>query len=448
MSMYISGIASGIDTDAWIEAVMALERRPITQLQQRKNTLQQQKDTWRDINNRLNNLSSRLSDLRLSSTFHGRSATSSDASVVTVSAGTAAMPGRYEIKVLQLAQAHRVASDKFDPDTARGLNGTIQINGVEVTIEEDDALTDIARKINEANARVTANVIDGRLVIKATETNQEIAFVGGGGVLTGLGIWELKDGTYQPKHELQAPQAAVFELDGLEITRNTNTISDVLQGVTLTLQGEGGAVVEVQHDINRVIDRVRAFVDQYNSVQAFISEKTAKGQMLQGDALLIRIQTQLRQEATAPVQGSGVPYNQLAMIGVTVDRHGTMLLDEAKLRAALREDPDAVHRLFAATPENDGFTGVAVRMGERLEMWLRTNGGTLASRQQMFDARMQDIDRSIERLEARLELREQTLRRQFVALEEVMSAFQTQAMWLEGQLQQLNAFTAYQARRR
>ncbi|MFS8543387.1 MAG: hypothetical protein LOD91_06050, partial [Limnochordales bacterium] len=76
MSMYISGIASGLDTDAWIEAVMALERRPITQLQQRKNALQQQKDAWRDINTRLNNLSSRLSDLRLSTTFLNRTATS------------------------------------------------------------------------------------------------------------------------------------------------------------------------------------------------------------------------------------------------------------------------------------------------------------------------------------------------------------------------------------
>src|SRR5690606_28981075 len=127
--MYISGIASGLDTDKWIEAVMALERRPITQLQQRKTTLQQQRDAWRDINTRLNNLSSRLSDLRLSTT-------------------------------------------------------------------------------------------------------------------------------------------------------------------------------EVQHDVDRVIERVKAFVDQYNSVQNFIKEKTGDGGVLQGDVLLGRIQFQLRQLATARVDGA------------------------------------------------------------------------------------------------------------------------------------------------
>ncbi|HEY8417198.1 MAG TPA: flagellar filament capping protein FliD [Limnochordales bacterium] len=445
MSMYISGIASGIDTDAWIEAVMALERRPITQLQQRKNTLQQQKDAWRDINTRLNNLSSRLSDLQLSSTYLSRTATSSDTGVLTVSAGTAAAPGRYKIEVVQLAQAHRVASDQFDPEKALGLNGTIRINGQAITIAAGDTLTVIAQKINEAGAGVSATIIDGRLVITASEMNKAIQFVGGGGVLTGLGILS---GSGQLKHELQAPQAAKIIVDGLEVTRASNTINDVLPGVTLTLQDTGETVVVVQHDVNRAVERIRAFVDQYNSVQSFISDKTGKGQILQGDVLLQRIQAQLRQDATAPVNGQGLPYNQLALIGISVDRHGTMTLDEAKLRAALNEDPDAVRRLFAATPEEDGFAGVAVRLRDRLEMWLQTSGGALVSRQQMFDARMQDIDRSIERLEERLALREQTLRRQFVALEEVMSAFQVQSTWLEGQLQQLSAFAAYQSRRR
>ncbi|HLT58089.1 MAG TPA: flagellar filament capping protein FliD, partial [Limnochordales bacterium] len=429
MSMYISGIASGLDTDAWIEAVMALERRPITQLQQRKNALQQQKDAWRDINSRLNNLSSRLSDLRLSSTFLNRTAASSNTDVLTVSAGTGAIPGHYEITIEQLAQAHRVRSDQFEPDAAVGVGGTIKINGVEIDIDAKDTIADVARKINEKDSKVLATVVDGHLVLTAAETNQKIEFEKSD-VLVELGILDDngQDGDPVPKHELQSPQEAVIWVDGIRVTRDSNTISDVIQGVTLTLKETGTVTVEVRHDVNRVVDRVRAFVDQYNSVQSFISDKTSRGQILQGDVLLSRIQMELRQLTMAPVLGS----DGLAMIGITIDRHGTMSLDEAKLRAVLEEDPEAVHRLFAATQEEDGFDGVAVRLGQRLEQWLRSNEGLLASRQQLFDDRMKDIDRSIERLEARLELREQTLRRQFIALEEVLSAFQTQAMWLEG----------------
>src|SRR5690606_10883280 len=199
--------------------------------------------------------------------------------------------------------------------------------------------------------------------------------------------------------ELQSPQEAVIWVygivDGIRVTRDSNTISDVIQGVTLTLKETGTVTVEVRHDVNRVVDRVRAFVDQYNSVQSFISDKTSRGQILQGDVLLSRIQMELRQLTMAPVLGS----DGLAMIGITIDRHGTMSLDEAKLRAVLEEDPEAVHRLFAATQEEDGFDGVAVRLGQRLEQWLRSNEGLLASRQQLFDDRMKDIDRSIERLE-------------------------------------------------
>jgi len=249
------------------------------------------------------------------------------------------------------------------------------------------------------------------------------------------------------KNLLQAPQEARIVVDGITVTRDSNTISDVLQGVTLTLKDVGTVTIEVQHDVDRVMERIKAFVDQYNSVQNFIKEKTGDGGVLQGDVLLGRIQFQLRQLATARVDGAPEPYNQLAMIGISVDRYGTMTLDEGKLRAALEADPDAVYRLFAGKLEEDNFEGVAVRMGKELEQWLRSNEGLLASRQQMFENRMKDIDRSIERLEARLELREQTLRRQFTRLEEVLAALQTQSAWLSAQLVQLSAFGSYQARR-
>src|SRR5690606_32059640 len=424
----------------WIEAVMALERRPITQLQQRKTTLQQQRDAWRDINSRLNNLSSRLSDLRLSTTFLNRTATSSDANVVSVSAGTAATPGRYQVQVVRLAQAHRLASERrFAQDETIGMSGQFEIafdgkNAV-ITVDSGDTLATLVQKINDADVGVTAKVIDGRLVLEANAMNKEIQLtdLSRGTVLLNLDI-----------RQVQAYQDAEFIVDGITINRDINTISDVIAGVTLTLKATGTVSIEVQHDVNLVIERIKAFVDQYNSAQNFIKEKTGDGGVLRGDVLLGRIQFQLRQLATARVDDAPEPYNQLAMIGISVDRYGTMTLDEAKLRAALEADPEAVHRLFA---EEKTFEGVAVRMGKELEQWLRSNEGLLASRQQMFENRMKDIDRSIERLEARRELREQALRRQFVRLEEVLAALQTQSAWLSAQLVQLSAFGSYQARR-
>ena len=108
-----------------------------------------------------------------------------------------------------------------------------------------------------------------------------------------------------------------------------------------------------------------------------------------------------------------------------------MTLNEAKLREALADDPEAVQKLFAAT-EHRRLRRRDRPAGIRFQAWLQAGDGLLAARQKMFGDRMKAIDDSIEQMERRLEIREQNLMRQFIALEEVMAVFQTQAMWLEG----------------
>src|SRR5690606_31459080 len=211
-----------------------------------------------------------------------------------------------------------------------------------IAVDSGDTLATLVQKINDADVGVTAKVIDGRLVLEANAMNKEIQLtdLSRGTVLRNLDI-----------REVQAYQDAELIVDRITINRDINTISDVIAGVTLTLKATGTVSIEVQHDVNLVIERVKAFVDQYNRVQNVIKEKTGDGGVLQGDVLLGRIQFQLRQLATARVrqlatarvdgapEPSPEPYNQLAMIGISVDRHGTMTLDEAKLRAALEADP-------------------------------------------------------------------------------------------------------------
>src|SRR5690606_13075758 len=231
---------------------------------------------------------------------------------------------RYQVQVVRLAQAHRLASERrFAQDETIGVSGQFEIafdgkNAV-ITVDSGDTLATLVQKINDADVGVTAKVIDGRLVLEANAMNKEIQLtdLSRGTVLLNLDI-----------RQVQAYQDAEFIVDGITINRDINTISDVIAGVTLTLKATGTVSIEVQHDVNLVIERVKAFVDQYNSVQNFIKEKTGDGGVLQGDVLLGRIQFQLRQLATARVrqlatarvdgapEPSPEPYNQLAMIGI------------------------------------------------------------------------------------------------------------------------------------
>lgn len=448
--MYISGIATGLDTETLVQQLMAIERRPLVLMQERKNLLQQQRDAWRDINTRLNNLRDRMAELSRTSLFEGRSAVSSAADVATASATRDAAEARYNIEVVQLAQSHRVASAKLEG--AIGYTGSTRLavgdrDPVVIEIDADDTVHTIAEKINEADVAVTARVIDGRLVIQADETGEAHQLKFEGELWWKLGITD-DDGEILDTAQLQSAQDAVFKIEGLTITRSSNKIDDVIEGVTFTLQGEGETVIDIKRDEAAVLDAVRKFVEQYNSTMSFIQSRSSDGGVLQGDTLLMRIAFQLRSDITARVGGAGLAYNQLAAVGISIDRHGTMTLNEAKLREALADDPEAVQKLFAATQDADGFDGVTARLESRFQAWLQAGDGLLAARQKMFGDRMKAIDDSIEQMERRLEIREQNLMRQFIALEEVMAAFQTQAMWLEGQINQLNLMTAASAQRR
>lgn len=448
--MYISGIATGLDTETLVQQLMAIERRPLVLMQERKNLLQQQRDAWRDINTRLNNLRDRMAELSRTSLFEGRSAVSSAADVATASATRDAAEARYNIEVVQLAQSHRVASAKLEG--AIGYTGSARLavgdrDPVVIEIDADDTVHTIAEKINEADVAVTARVIDGRLVIQADETGEAHQLKFEGELWRELGITG-DDGEILDTAQLQSAQDAVFKIEGLTIARSSNKIDDVIEGVTFTLQGEGETVIDIKRDEAAVLDAVRKFVEQYNSTMSFIQSRSSDGGVLQGDTLLMRIAFQLRSDITARVGGAGLAYNQLAAVGISIDRHGTMTLNEAKLREALADDPEAVQKLFAATQDADGFDGVTARLESRFQAWLQAGDGLLAARQKMFGDRMKAIDDSIEQMERRLEIREQNLMRQFIALEEVMAAFQTQAMWLEGQINQLNLMTAASAQRR
>lgn len=451
--MYISGIATGLDTETLVQQLMAIERRPLVLMQERKNLLQQQRDAWRDINTRLNNLRDRMAELSRTSLFEGRSAVSSAADVATASATRDAAEARYNIEVVQLAQSHRVASAKLEG--AIGYTGSAWLavgdqedqESVEIKIDDGDTVHTIAEKINEADVAVTARVIDGRLVIQADETGEAHQLKFEGALWWELGITD-GEGKILDTAQLQSAQDAVFKIEGLTIARSSNKIDDVIEGVTFTLQGEGETVIDIKRDEAAVLDAVRKFVEQYNSTMSFIQSRSSDGGVLQGDTLLMRIAFQLRSDITARVGGAGLAYNQLAAVGISIDRHGTMTLNEAKLREALADDPEAVQKLFAATQDADGFDGVTARLESRFQAWLQAGDGLLAARQKMFGDRMKAIDDSIEQMERRLEIREQNLMRQFIALEEVMAAFQTQAMWLEGQINQLNLMTAASAQRR
>lgn len=450
---YVSGIASGIDTEGLISQLMQIERRPIVLMRSRQSILEQRRDAYRDVNTRLRNLAETLNALTNSSTFQGRTLASSASDVVSGSANANALPGTYEVVVQQLAVAHRVRSSQHEggTETALEISGKALINGVEIEITADMTLTDIQRLINEADAGVTATILNDTLVLESKETGKDNAIVlqdvagseeaQGQGVLQSLGLLVEGDDGLEA-NTLRPAQDAKFTINGIEFERAGNSVTDAIAGVTLRLSSEGESTVTVRHDVQSVVQRIRAFVDQYNSTQSFIQGKTGKDAILQGDSTLNRLSASLQLFASdrVPVP-DGFDFNALSQIGISIDRNGVMSVDETKLRAAVESNPDQVHLLFAATESRDGFDGVAVRLRSFVRTYTETGTGIVSGRERMFQDQITALQDSMEAFERRLELREQNLIRQFIAMEKAMANAQTVSAALTNQILQLMTMT-------
>ncbi|PZM90498.1 MAG: hypothetical protein DIU79_14055 [Actinobacteria bacterium] len=444
MSLSIDGIASGLNTTELIEQLMQIERRPITQMQQRM-------DAWRDVNMRLANLETKLGNLLLSSTFEAIKATSSAPDAVTATARADAAVGTYRIVVKQVAKAQIVASASPLSTPASdplGLSGTVTVNGVAVTVDASMSLRDIASALNASEAGVRATIVDNRLVIEHKELGKPLDLVDSSaaadGVLKQLGILTQDQATGQwVANVIQHEQNAVIEVNGIEVTRPSNVIDDVVDGITFTIHDRGSdeertAVIEVAKDANDAVAKIKEVVDQINSALEFMASRLEKGAVLQGDATLIRLQSALRLELMERVD-TGTPYSTLSAIGLRFSREGRLEVDETKLREALEADAQAVYKLFAAdTKGGDAADGIARRLRDLIRSYTQT-GGVIASRREMFERQIKDIDASIERMEERLSRQEERLYRQFRAMEQALSALQTQSAWLQMQLVQMYA---------
>jgi len=453
----IMGLASGIDVNAAIDKLLALERIPITRMAERKSIYKQQQDAWRDINTRLSALDTRLTDLRLPSTFHGRVATSADDKIITATAGNLAMEGIYEIEIETKALAQRIASTKAVADytTEEAVVLTVTVGAgdpTEIAIAAGLDLSAIVKTINEAKAGVNATIIGGSLVLESAETgtNNLIQLEDGdSGFLNALNLYASEG---EPQlNTIQHAQDAELTINGIRVTSHSNNVKDAVHGVTFTLKDTGTTQVTVSPDIDSAVSKIKAFVDQYNSVMNFVGEKvkvtmTDAGDIgsvgtLQGDGTAYRLREALRFQTTSAVSGESIDpkINQLAVLGITTNREGILQIDESKLKKALGESPEEVAAFFNEKATN---------LKDFIKGYVAYGTGILAEKQESISKIMKDIDRQIERLEDRVARKEESLVRQFTALEKALSGFQSQSDWLSLQINQLSSWAPYNNRRK
>ncbi|MDX8391198.1 MAG: flagellar filament capping protein FliD [Mariprofundaceae bacterium] len=376
----ISGLIAGFDTKGAVDELLGAEKARIDSL-----TLKQSNET--DKQNELSKFNSMMQNLRNTSIamatttdfFSYTASLSSSSSVpasslLSVSGTNSVSIGSHSIKINKLALAQKESSSAPIQDSAAaaassdtsalGLSGSFTINGTSVTVTVADSIQDIAASINQLNtgssatgvsaAVIKAGTNDYRLVLSAGKTGAANGFTLAGADLSNaatLGKLNLS----VPSH-LQAEQDAQVVIDGLTITRASNSISDALTGVTMDLlQADSTTTLTMNVAVDTVALQANAqqFVDDYNAVQDYINgqyavdPKTGKNGLLAGEITLRSVQTALSGSLLQTVQGVASDRNSLVRIGVEPDSKGHLGINDTLFSTFLNSDPNAIRDVFA-----------------------------------------------------------------------------------------------------
>ncbi|POT54761.1 flagellar cap protein [Citrobacter amalonaticus] len=394
------GIGSGIDTAAMLEQIKLGEQSRLTPYTSLQSSYKSKVSAWGLISNSMSALQTNVGKL------NGEAFNTLTVSTNTSFSATATSDARadtHAVTVHQLATAHKIKTDAYESQDERlgeNTGGTrtmtiSQKDGSEMEVEladDETSLAQIAKAINRENGDVTASVQrtdDGyQLVLssKTTGTDGEISVNVEGddtlaGVLntTGGGDTGEDDSPGTGMKVVSAATDAKLTVDGSNYTRSSNTITDILDGVTLTLKAVTEAGEPEQLTLNKdnsaIESSVQEFVTQYNSLMGLTSSSSkyvpydssslsnnelattnSENGALMGDATLRGMVGELRSAVNGVYGNSDSTYRSLADIGIKIDAStGQMTLDEDKLKQAIADDADGIAFMFMGTEENPGL---------------------------------------------------------------------------------------------
>jgi flagellar hook-associated protein 2 len=334
----------------------------------------------------------------------------------------------------------------------------------DISISATDTIEDVADAINDANAGVTATAIfDGTnyyLTLtaedsgKANAINLTVTDIDGNNtdIENGLSRLVYHENKTTNLEETQDALDSIIYVDGVTVSRATNTIDDVIKGVTITLKAahekpaEESDTLTVSRNASAVVSKVNSFVSAYNSVLGFFGayqsydEKTKVAGILLGDSTTNLVRNSLRNNMTNTVPGVG-SFNRLADLGITLNDEGKLEVNSSSLNSALDDHFDDVLQFFTKTTE--GSEGFAVRMVDTLDAILNSTDGTLAARTDGIQNSIDDIQDKVERVERRVSAWETRTRAQFQALEVLLAQFQATGDYLNQQIAGLQNLNSY-----
>ncbi len=481
-----TGLGSGLDVASIVNALMAVEKRPLTLMQQAKTDLNSQLSAFgklQSFTSAMRDAANNLSSLTL---WNQTVASSSDSASVGVSSASAAATGSYSVNVTKLANSQTVSSRAFGTSTSTLGEGTLTIElgswqgepaptgftpkagatAVTVTIGPGEtSLASIRDKINAAGSGVTASIVNdasgSRLALRSTATGAENAFrvsasetTDDGAANEGLSALAF-DAAAVPTDPLnpltsvsqmsrnQTAVNASATINGIAVSSASNKLEGVADGLTLTLLKTTASPVDVgvQANDDAVKTAVTTFTKAFNDLANYIREQTKydaaskTGGSLQGDRTVGSLQSQLRGVINAATGASGV-FTRLSDIGITMKSDGTLDTNASKLDAAVANRTE-LRKALATDGADSASSGFMDRFRDLGNLLLGTDG-SLTTRNASLQSMLTRNQKSQDSMQLRLDQTEKRLNAQYQALDTNMAKLGGISNYLTGQLAALS----------
>ena len=373
------GLGSGLDIGSLVSQLVAAEGQSKSfRLDQREANLQARLSALGTFKSALSDFQSSLGALTKAATFEAIKAKSSDSKQFTASAVTGAVTGSYSVEVSSLAEAHTLSTSAANAKT--NITDTVGTGTLTFTFGDgttktvsvtDGSLASVRDSINDANIGVSASLInDGtgyRLTLKsATGLDKEMTITvadDDGNNLDDAGLSILAFdaagtlGNGKNLDQTNAASDAVIVVDGITVTNSSNTVTGVIDDVTLELTGissGSAATLTISQDTSGAKTAINDFKEAFNSMAKALNDLTyydedsgQKGIFL-GAAIVRNAEYAMHRILNQTIGSStNTTYNSLAMLGFKTKRDGTYEVDSSMLNKALSGGIDEVKALFA-----------------------------------------------------------------------------------------------------
>lgn len=435
----VSGLASGLDTASLISQLMQIEAQTQTNLKSRLTTEQKSVASLLDLNSAFSALSTSAGDLAKASAWNPVTVTSSSADVVAT-AGASAVTGSLTFTVDAVAKAHQLSfrSTAALTDTV-ATGATVKLAFTDGTSQDiavgDGSLSSVISALNASGSGVKAGSVrldDGtlRLQVTSSSTGAAKAFT-----LTNADGTDLLGGA----DIVTAGQDAAITIGADTVHSATNTFSGAANGLDITLKSTAtvGSTItlDATQDVDGMAAKIKSMVDSVNAALSKIDTLTAYNATtktsgpLAGEAGIREVRNNVL-NVVYPTDGTS-----LADVGIQLDRYGKLTFDESVFKKAYAADPAGVAAKFTtgASP------GLAARVQTAAQAASDPVNGSITTFINGRNTEIKDLQDGIADWDTRLALRQDSLQRQFTALETAMSQMNSQSSWLSGQLSKLSS---------